>query len=702
MSGRGTALRRTAMFAVLHLVATFAGRLELAGGETLGLVWPAAGVGALWLLVQRHERSRWLDVSAMAMIFIVVNMLTGATLPSAVFFTAVNLAQMLVFLQVLRRVCPDLWASRPWEGFERVRHLWGLLAAAAAGATVGALIVPTVMGTITGQWSAPSAMAWWARNSVNMMAIPALGLCLGRLLDRRARQRASSWRAVREAADQAGGWRNIEFCALLTASGVAYLVTFGIRHDLPLAFLLIAVTVWAAVRFSTAIVALHSLVTGMVAIVFTMYDSGPFAIVDSPAARVLVAQVFVGVIAVVGLALALSRDERERLVSQLAAAERETSRQAWTLSAIVESMGDGLVVIDANGRFVMSNPAARRLLGVDGVTGSVADHRLFHPDGTPIGAERMPYRLALAGQEVRDMDVLVRVPGMAEERMLNVSATRLPVDDGAAVVVFHDVTAERRHRDELTAFAGVVAHDLLNPLTTIDGWMHILAAAVEAEAGDDVPGGVGDSIGRIQRASARMRELIQDLLAHTAARDAPIIPVPVDLGRVVREIAAARGDLPAGPDQAWEPVFHIGDLDTVRADRALVRQLLDNLIGNAVKYTAPGVRPEITVSSAPERPGWIRTEIADRGIGIPPGQHEVIFENFHRAHQDGSYTGSGLGLAICKRIVERHGGSIGVEDNPGGGSRFHFTLPSASATATAAGAGAGAGAAPPADESETP
>nr|BFE84372.1 hypothetical protein GCM10020093_069730 [Planobispora longispora] len=113
---------------------------------------------------------------------------------------------------------------------------------------------------------------------------------------------------------------------------------------------------------------------------------------------------------------------------------------------------------------------------------------------------------------------------MAENRLLNVSATRLPVNDGAAVVVFHDVTEERRNRDELAAFAGVVAHDLLNPLTTLDGWTQILADAVEAGPGDGAPGEVGISLDHIQRASSRMRELIQDLLAHTTARDAPITP----------------------------------------------------------------------------------------------------------------------------------------------------------------------------------
>jgi signal transduction histidine kinase len=118
----------------------------------------------------------------------------------------------------------------------------------------------------------------------------------------------------------------------------------------------------------------------------------------------------------------------------------------------------------------------------------------------------------------------------------------------------------------------------------------------------------------------------------------------------------------------------------------LVRQLLDNLIGNAVKYTAPGAAPEITITSAPTADGRIRVEVTDRGIGIPPGQHEAIFGNFHRAHRGEAYTGTGLGLTICERIVERHGGTIVATDNPAGpGTRVSFTLPAASTRASAPG-----------------
>jgi hypothetical protein len=107
----------------------------------------------------------------------------------------------------------------------------------------------------------------------------------------------------------------------------------------------------------------------------------------------------------------------------------------------------------------------------------------------------------------------------------------------------------------------------------------------------------------------------------------------------------------------------------------MLRHVVDNLIGNSLKYVQPGRVARVDVTAGPAPAGWTRIEVADRGIGIPDEDKPNIFESFHRAHTAAGYAGTGLGLAICRRIVERHGGAIGVADNPGGGTRFHFTLP---------------------------
>jgi hypothetical protein len=107
----------------------------------------------------------------------------------------------------------------------------------------------------------------------------------------------------------------------------------------------------------------------------------------------------------------------------------------------------------------------------------------------------------------------------------------------------------------------------------------------------------------------------------------------------------------------------------------MLRHVVDNLVGNALKYVQMGRPARIDITAGAGPTGWTRIEVADRGIGIPDEDKPNIFETFHRARTAAGYAGTGLGLAICRRIVERHGGTIGVTDNPGGGTRFAFTLP---------------------------
>jgi signal transduction histidine kinase len=668
-------LLRTALWSVLYVLATFAGRKTIMDGSSLSLVWPAAGLSIVWFASQRKARARWLDPVALAVITVGVNLYTGASLLLALWFVVANLAQVAVFMRLLHRLSPHLWGAGGDELLSRSADLWRLLIATCAGSATGALVGPAAIWLTTGHYLWSDGVVWFLRNAVSILLITAAGLRLG--------YHHTTGRPLR----RAGPARLVEYTALIVCSVTAYGVAFGAGR-LPLAFPLLAVTVWAALRLHTTFVVLHDLSLGTVAVLFTLHGDGPFAAIPSHATRALVAQGFVGMIALVGLAIALGRDERTDLLIRLRAAGREAATQAHLLTTIVNSMSEGVAVVRPDRRWIMRNPAATALLGgVASGSPTVAEpehYGLCRPDGTPLPPEEMAHAQALAGHDVRGQELMIRNPGVPEGRILNVSATRLPADEndeGGAVIVFHDVTAERRHRDELSSFAGVVAHDLLNPLTTIDGWAENLADTLQAMPPDDpAVRDAGDSLARITRASARMRHLINDLLAYTTARNAVIAPVDVHLAELVVEVTNARADLAAAAGTP-EPEFTLGRLDDVQADPVLLRQLLDNLVGNAVKYTAPGTTPRIAISSAVDGGGRVRIELSDNGIGIPPGHHDAIFTNFHRAHRSSGYAGTGLGLAICKRIVERHGGTIAATDNPGGGSRFAFTLPPASAPA---------------------
>jgi signal transduction histidine kinase/GGDEF domain-containing protein len=671
-------LRRTLGFTALYLVATFAGRMTVLDTTNLSLVWPAAGVSAVWFLAQRESRWWALDVLALAAVTVGANTATGTSLALSLFFVVANLVQAATFAYLFRWWLPHLWGGGGDRPLARLAELWRLVLAALLSTTCGALIGPTGVWIAHGTYSWSATAVWMTRNTASILLIGAAGVRLGQFLHGPCPGQV--WTRLKAAV-------TAEYIVVVALSAACYLLVFGLDHDLPMAFTLLVMTVWAGVRLRTGFVILHDLTFGTVAVLFTLHGTGPFAAIPGHAARALVAQLFVGMVAVVGLALALGRDEREELIDVLRTAQEAATGQARLMSTIVDSMSEGLTVVDEQGRMLLRNPAVRDLMGgfVTG-TGRLARpgfYGLFHLDGTPIEASEMPHRRAIAGHDVHDQDVLVRNAGVPDGRILRVSSTALPGErDGRryAVTVFHDVTAERRHRDELASFAGVVAHDLLNPLTTVEGWAEALDELLQ-DAGDTaLVAETLDGVTRIRRAAARMRNLINDLLAYTTARDATVAPVSVRLDEVFEDIATARIDQ-AQSNGEPVPVFDLRCSAVAHADPVLLRQLLDNLISNAIKYTEPGVVPQVGVVTDVGPDGRVTVHVSDNGIGIPAGQHESIFDNFHRAHRSAGYAGTGLGLGICKRIVERHGGTIVATDNPGGrGSRFTFTLPAEGGT----------------------
>jgi len=227
---------------------------------------------------------------------------------------------------------------------------------------------------------------------------------------------------------------------------------------------------------------------------------------------------------------------------------------------------------------------------------------------------------------------------------------------------------------ELESFAAVVSHDLKSPLATVTGYAQLLT---HLDPSQRTTPEYDEFLSKIDDAAATMRALIDDLLAYATAPDAPLHLAVVDLDALVQEIVANRTVCPrpqAGPADAW-PEITVSDLPTVLADPAMLRQVIENLVDNAIKYTAPGQPAVIHITGSTDAAGCVKVEVADRGIGVPEGQHEAIFAYFHRAHADAGYPGTGLGLAICQRIIARHGGAVGARPNRGGGTRFWFTLP---------------------------
>ncbi|GAB1640122.1 sensor histidine kinase [Krasilnikovia sp. MM14-A1259] len=671
-------LLRTVLFVSAYLATVVVSRAPIAAHGGLHELWPSAGVAAMWLVAQRGAPARWVDPAVLLAATVGVNLVVGQPMAVAVLCGLIVGVQVAAFRWLLSHPHPNTGGDAPRTGLRRPADLWPLLVAAvgatAAGAAVGFPGLWLATGTFVGVQTATMLLC----TLTCMLLYGGLALQVGaKLSAQRARygSLAAAWRQIMRDTTRA---RAYEYLAVVGCSLAGYGLTFGLS-GVTMVFPLLALSVYSAVRLSTIYVFVFSAVVTFATSASTLWESGPFAMLGSPQGQVLVAHAFAATSALIGLTLALSRDERAAVTSELAEEKAQASRQADLMNAIVNSMADGLAVEDRDGRLVMHNPAVATLLGrvrthdVDDASSFYGFRRL---DGSPIADHELPHRKVTSACQGHSMDVLVSNSDLPHDRIVRLTATPLTDPDGSldrSVVLIRDVTAETRQRDELASFAGVVAHDLLNPLTTVEGWTE----AVDETLGD-IPehpavAAAHTGLARVERAAARMRGLVNDLLAYTTTRDASITPAPVDLTKVVTDVADARIDTAMAAEKPV-PVFTVGDLHPVHADPVLIRQLLDNLVSNAVKYTAPGVIPHIWVTGACQD-DTVTVTVADNGIGIPAGQHAAIFDTFHRAHRGKGYAGTGLGLAICKRTVERHGGTITAADNPGGGTRFTFTLP---------------------------
>jgi len=236
----------------------------------------------------------------------------------------------------------------------------------------------------------------------------------------------------------------------------------------------------------------------------------------------------------------------------------------------------------------------------------------------------------------------------------------------------------KRSNRELEQFAAVASHDLQEPLRKIQAFGDRLYGQIH----DQLDEKGRDYLDRILSSAGRMRALIDGLLefSRVSTRLQPI--VEVDLGELAREVVS---DLDGRLQQSGGQV-EIDELPTISADPLQMRQLLQNLIGNALKFQRPDVRPLVRVSSrivsdpssdgdTDSQPTRCELIVTDNGVGFDAVYSGQIFELFQRLHGRDHYEGTGMGLAICKKIAERHGGNISVTSTPGQGSRFVVQLP---------------------------
>lgn len=347
---------------------------------------------------------------------------------------------------------------------------------------------------------------------------------------------------------------------------------------------------------------------------------------------------------------------------------------------ILDTMADALFVIDANGCIRVVNHTVHELLGYrdSDLLGRAID-TLEQTSGDET-ISRTLRDLARRGP-IRDQERVLR---HKDGHDVAVSVSISPVGDDeaqeGAVVIARDIRA-RKHAEaelrdamtrleqsnrELEDFAYVASHDLQEPLRKIQAFGDLLRNKHGASL--DTQG--RDYIERMQAAAKRMQVLINDLLSFSRVTTKAQPFVRVDLGEVASEVAK---DLETRLHDSGGKIT-IGALPVIQADPLQMRQLLQNLAGNALKFHRDGVPPLVDVRGEIEN-GRCRIIVSDNGIGFDEKYAERIFTMFERLHARTKYEGTGIGLAICRKIAERHGGEIRAHGKPDEGATFIVTLP---------------------------
>jgi len=346
-----------------------------------------------------------------------------------------------------------------------------------------------------------------------------------------------------------------------------------------------------------------------------------------------------------------------------------------------ELAGSGIAHVGLDGRFLRVNRSLCAILGysAEELAGRTVKD-ISHPDDRDVSdAERVRLR---AGEleSTRLQKRYLRKDGATVWVDLTVALVRDAEGNPLYEIAVFDDDTERKNAEsalrqahdelarsnaELEQFAYVASHDLQEPLRMVSSYTQLLLRRY----GERFDGDAKEFMDYIVDGAARMKQLIEDLLAYSrvGTRGGRFRPVACEevLGRVLVNLRAAI-------EASGATVTH-DPLPTLQADDSQLAQLLQNLIGNALKFHGAGA-PRVHVGALEHDAEW-EFFVRDNSIGIEPQYYERIFMVFQRLHDKGEYPGTGIGLAICKKVVDRHGGRIWVESKPGEGSTFRFTLP---------------------------
>ena len=343
---------------------------------------------------------------------------------------------------------------------------------------------------------------------------------------------------------------------------------------------------------------------------------------------------------------------------------------------LVDGVKDyGIFMLDTDGRVTTWNQGAQRQRGYSAAEVLGRESSIFYPKEER--AARKDLKLletALREGSVRDEGWRERKDGSRIWAEVVITALR---DPHGTLLGFsncaRDLTERKRAEEdlrrsnaELQQFAYVASHDLQEPLRMVASFTQLLAQRYRGKLDKDAD----EFIGYAVDGAKRMQHLIEDLLAYSRVGTCAKEPRLCSTGDLVRD-AVRQLTITVHENSA---VISYSNLPEIVCDDLQLTSVFQNLIGNAIKFHAPGIPPVVEISAARSGAEWIFS-VKDNGIGIEPRHFERVFQVFQRLQTRESHSGNGIGLSICKKIVERHGGRIWLESEPGSGTTFYFALP---------------------------
>jgi PAS domain S-box-containing protein len=396
--------------------------------------------------------------------------------------------------------------------------------------------------------------------------------------------------------------------------------------------------------------------------------------------------------------------EHEEAQELLAAQAQELSISREALEAqtrmfklVLDSMGEGLIAADREGHFLIWNDSAKKLMGRDASDLPTEKwtpyYQVFLSDGvTPCPPDRLPLVRALHGESVQ-VEMMVQQPGRAEGVFLEVSARPLKDDHGnlgGGVAVLRDITerkaAERQIQTlnqslegrviertaelkvankELEAFTYSVSHDLRAPIRHISGFAKILVEKFRSS----LPAEAHEHLQLIVQAAHRMGQMVDEMLKLARLGRQTLEVEVTGLSSLVEDVVTLLAPEIEGRKVEWK----IDELPFVECDPILIRQVFQNLISNALKYSRPRSPAVIEIGQA-EKEGERVIFVKDNGVGFDMKYSDKLFGVFHRLHLAEEFEGTGIGLATVERIIKKHGGRVWAEAELDRGATFFFTL----------------------------